>query len=66
MWNRAKPVGWVCRYGAILAPYLADPQNLVVVSSDFCHWGQRFRYTWRDSARGHIHQSIEWLDKQVY
>nr|XP_032516170.1 uncharacterized protein LOC116769238 [Danaus plexippus plexippus] len=27
------------KYGAILAPYLADPQNLVVVSSDFCHWG---------------------------
>ncbi|CAG9790561.1 unnamed protein product [Diatraea saccharalis] len=52
------------KYGAILAPYLADPQNLVVISSDFCHWGQRFRYTWRDSSRGDIHQSIEWLDKQ--
>ncbi|XP_034839110.1 protein MEMO1 isoform X1 [Maniola hyperantus] len=52
------------KYGAILAPYLADPQNLVVISSDFCHWGSRFRYTWRDPARGRIHQSIEWLDKQ--
>ncbi|XP_028176582.1 protein MEMO1-like [Ostrinia furnacalis] len=52
------------KYGAILAPYLADPQNLVVVSSDFCHWGSRFRYTWRDQARGPIYQSIEWLDKQ--
>ncbi|GAA5843432.1 hypothetical protein JCM9279_002100 [Rhodotorula babjevae] len=33
------------RYGALLAPYLADPATLFVVSSDFCHWGQRFRYT---------------------
>ncbi|RVE44493.1 hypothetical protein evm_010897, partial [Chilo suppressalis] len=52
------------KYGAILAPYLADPQNLVVVSSDFCHWGQRFRYTWRDPSRGHLYQGIEWLDRQ--
>ncbi|KIM66160.1 hypothetical protein SCLCIDRAFT_1211382 [Scleroderma citrinum Foug A] len=32
-------------YGSILAPYLADPGNFFVVSSDFCHWGTRFRYT---------------------
>ena len=32
-------------YGRILAPYLADPQNCFVVSSDFCHWGLRFSYT---------------------
>ncbi|XP_048480136.1 protein MEMO1-like isoform X1 [Plutella xylostella] len=51
------------KYGSILAPYLADPQNLFVISSDFCHWGARFRYQWRDQ-RPHIHQSIEWLDKQ--
>ncbi|CAG9577581.1 unnamed protein product [Danaus chrysippus] len=51
------------KYGAILAPYLADPQNLVVISSDFCHWGSRFRYTWRDGNRN-IHQAIEWLDHQ--
>lgn len=25
-------------YGSILAPYLADPGNFFVVSSDFCHW----------------------------
>ena len=33
------------RYGALLAPYLADPASVFVVSSDFCHWGSRFRYT---------------------
>lgn len=26
-------------YGQILAPYVADPSNLFVISSDFCHWG---------------------------
>ncbi|KAJ2231409.1 hypothetical protein H4R99_004651 [Coemansia sp. RSA 1722] len=33
-------------YGELLAEYLNDPQNLFVVSSDFCHWGSRFRYTY--------------------
>lgn len=33
-------------YGQILAPYLADPTSVFVVSSDFCHWGERFQYTY--------------------
>ncbi|KAL2864173.1 protein MEMO1 [Aspergillus lucknowensis] len=33
-------------FGALLAPYLEDPTNAFVISSDFCHWGQRFRYTY--------------------
>lgn len=37
-------------YGALLAPYLADPSNLFIVSSDFCHWGRRFGYTAYDPA----------------
>lgn len=32
-------------FGALLAPYLADPSTLFIISSDFCHWGSRFRYT---------------------
>lgn len=28
-----------------LAPYFKDPTLTFVVSSDFCHWGSRFRYT---------------------
>ena len=27
-------------YGKIFSTYLADPQNLFVISSDFCHWGE--------------------------
>lgn len=33
-------------YGQIFAPYLADPTSVFVVSSDFCHWGERFQYTY--------------------
>ncbi|KAI2638531.1 MEMO1 family [Xylaria nigripes] len=33
------------QFGNILAPYLEDPHNVFVVSSDFCHWGDRFSYT---------------------
>jgi len=33
-------------YGKILAPYLADPTSVFVTSSDFCHWGLRFQYTY--------------------
>ena len=31
--------------GKILAPYLADPTTAFIISSDFCHWGFRFRYS---------------------
>jgi AmmeMemoRadiSam system protein B len=33
-------------YGRILASYLADPTSVFVISSDFCHWGLRFQYTY--------------------
>lgn len=52
-------------YGQLLAPYLDDPQNLFVISSDFCHWGQRFKYTHYDKSCGQIYKSIEQLDKAV-
>jgi len=51
-------------YGEKLAEYLANPQNLFVISSDFCHWGERFRYTNYDESCGPIYKSIENLDKQ--
>lgn len=54
---------WEETYGKILAPYLADPQNLFVISSDFCHWGARFRYTYYEESHGPIYKWIEVLDK---
>ncbi|KAI1797838.1 MEMO1 family [Ganoderma leucocontextum] len=32
-------------FGRLLAPYLAREDTIFVVSSDFCHWGNRFQYT---------------------
>jgi MEMO1 family protein len=32
--------------GKMLAPYIADSGNAFVISSDFCHWGSRFGYTY--------------------
>ncbi|KAF9481387.1 UPF0103-domain-containing protein [Pholiota conissans] len=34
------------QFGSILAPYLARDDTFFVVSSDFCHWGTRFSYTY--------------------
>lgn len=39
-------------FGRHLAPYLADASNLFVISSDFCHWGSRFRYTYYQPPAG--------------
>ncbi|XP_052769444.1 protein MEMO1-like [Mya arenaria] len=50
-------------YGKIFAKYLADPDNFFVISSDFCHWGSRFNYTYYDKSVGEIWRSIESLDK---
>lgn len=52
------------KYGKVLSKYLEDPSNCFVISSDFCHWGSRFRYTHYDQTAGQIFQSIEALDKQ--
>ncbi|KAL3068027.1 hypothetical protein niasHT_038017 [Heterodera trifolii] len=52
-------------YGRIFAHYISDPSNLFVISSDFCHWGQRFRYTPIESNSGRpIHEQIANLDQQ--
>ena len=53
------------KYGRIFAKYLADPANLFIISSDFCHWGQRFRYTEYDNSKGQIHEFIKHLDYEV-
>lgn len=30
--------------GKALLPYIKDPENAFIVSSDFCHWGKNFSY----------------------
>lgn len=45
----------IAQYASVLAEHVADPATLVVVSSDFCHWGERFRYTrYYDGEAGQI------------
>jgi AmmeMemoRadiSam system protein B len=54
-------------YGKLLSPYLADPSNLFIISSDFCHWGSRFSFTSRhhsSTASTPIYESIEQLDRE--
>jgi len=50
-------------YGKIFAKYLDDPNNFFVISSDFCHWGDRFDYQHYNSKDGPIYKSIEKLDR---
>lgn len=50
-------------FGKILSEYYKDNETLFVISSDFCHWGNRFRYTYYNNEDGKIHESIEKLDK---
>ena len=38
-------------YGQLLAKYADDPRTLFIVSSDFCHWGTRFNYTFTDKSK---------------
>ncbi len=51
-------------FGNIIKEYAKDKKTLFVVSSDFCHWGKRFKYTYYKKDHGAIHQSIERLDRE--
>ena len=31
-------------FGKLLVPYLKDPENAFIISSDFCHWGKNYGY----------------------
>ncbi len=42
-------------YGKILSKYFNDPKTLFVISTDFCHWGKRFKFTHREPKDSLIH-----------
>lgn len=50
-------------YAEILAPYFNNEENFFIISSDFCHWGSRFRYTHYNKNDGKIYESISKLDR---
>lgn len=49
---------------AALAPLLADPATLFVASTDFCHWGARFRYTECPPGAPSIADGVEAMDRE--
>ena len=64
-------------YGQLLVSYIMDPHTAIVISSDFCHWGRRFGYTYYQAPQSKpiqltasstttipIHESIRALDHQ--
>jgi len=53
------------QFGELLQPFLAQPGVFTVVSSDFCHWGSRFRFTpTGDNPSMPIHEFIQQLDRR--
>eukprot|EP01063_Lacrimia_lanifica_P014347 TRINITY_DN20953_c0_g1_i1.p1 TRINITY_DN20953_c0_g1~~TRINITY_DN20953_c0_g1_i1.p1 ORF type:complete len:300 (+),score=97.40 TRINITY_DN20953_c0_g1_i1:103-1002(+) len=54
-------------YGKLLAPYIDDPASRFVISSDFCHWGSRFRYTYhyKQNLYPKIGDAIEAMDREA-
>ena len=54
-------------FGRVMAQYLDSDENLFVISSDFCHWGSRFNFTWHkpsESGGDEIWESVEYLDRK--
>ncbi|KAL3937281.1 MAG: hypothetical protein SGBAC_007588 [Bacillariaceae sp.] len=51
-------------FGKILAPFIARPNVLCVISSDFMHWGSRFGYQPTAIVCKPIHEHISDLDKR--
>ena len=54
-------------YGKIFAKYLNDPSCVFAISSDFCHWGDRYDYKylnkeWMNKEGDTISDSITMLD----
>lgn len=51
-------------FGRVLSSWIGDGETFFVISSDFCHWGTRFRYTRVDRQSEYIWQSIERMDRE--
>lgn len=51
-------------YAKILNKYIQEEDTIFVISSDFCHWGKRFKYTYRVPDYDQIYESIEAVDRE--
>lgn len=50
-------------FGKLLAPIVARPNVITIISSDFCHWGPRFHYQPFLKQEKHIFVKIEEMDR---
>lgn len=50
-------------YAKLLLPLFLDERTLFIVSTDFCHWGERFDFQHRYPEEQIIWKSIEKLDR---
>lgn len=53
------------QFGRTFFPWLGDGETFFVVSTDFCHWGTRFRFTRVSGDSTYIWQSIENMDREA-
>ena len=51
--------------GKALYDLYEDPKTLFVISSDFCHWGMNFGFTYYNKEFSSIWESTQDLDKQA-
>ena len=51
-------------FASCLQQYFDSDDNLFIFSTDFCHWGKRFGYTYYKKEHGAIHESIRKLDHE--
>jgi MEMO1 family protein len=49
-----------------LLPYFTSLSTLFIISSDFCHYGKRFRYTPQPTSPTPLHAYIKTLDMQAF
>ena len=50
-------------YAKLLLPYFLDERTVFVLSSDFCHWGDYFKYMRLFEDEPVPYKSIERLDR---
>lgn len=59
--------GQEATFGELLAPIIARPEVICIISSDFCHYGSRFRYQPQPSGNKSgmpLHEFIKEMDHQ--
>jgi len=50
------------KIGDLLLPYFDDDNTIFCISSDFCRWGKRYKFTYFNEKDIDIFKSIEKLD----